>query len=123
MKPGQLVALLGGSGSGKSTIASLLSRFYDVTSGRITIDGIDIRDVTLASLRKNVGVAQQDVFLFSMSIRDNIAYGIPNATMEQIEAAAKSAQIHDFMQTLPYGYDTEVGERAQPSPEARNNDW
>jgi ATP-binding cassette subfamily B protein len=111
VRPGQLVALLGGSGSGKSTIASLISRFYDVTGGRILVDGTDIRDVTLTSLRKNVGVAQQDVFLFSASIRYNIAYGVPDATMEQITAAAKAAQIHDFIQSLPNGYDTWVGER------------
>jgi ABC-type multidrug transport system fused ATPase/permease subunit len=109
--PGQLVALLGGSGSGKSTIASLISRFYDVTGGRILVDGTDIRDVTLASLRKNVGIAQQDVFLFSASIRYNIAYGVPEATPEQIMAAARAAQIHEFIQGLPAGYDTWVGER------------
>ncbi len=111
VQPGQLVALLGGSGSGKSTIVNLISRFYDVSSGRITVDGIDIRDVTLASLRKNVGIAQQDVFLFSATIRDNIAYGVPDANMEQIVAAAKAAQIHDFIQSLPDGYNTWVGER------------
>ncbi len=111
VKPGQLVALLGGSGSGKTTIINLISRFYDATSGSITIDGIDIRDVTLASLRKNVVIAPQDVFLFSATIRDNIAYGAPNASIEQIEAAAKAAQIHDFIKSLPRGYDTWVGER------------
>jgi ATP-binding cassette subfamily B protein len=111
VQPGQLVALLGGSGSGKSTIASLIPRFYDVSSGRITVDGIDIRDVTLVSLRKNVNVAQQDVFLFSATIRDNIAYGAPGASMEQIVEAAKAAQIHNFIQSLPDGYDTWVGER------------
>jgi ABC-type multidrug transport system fused ATPase/permease subunit len=111
VRPGQVVALLGGSGSGKSTIVSLMSRFYDVTSGRITVDGTDIRDVTLASLRKNVVVAQQDVFLYSGTIRDNIAYGAPEATMEGVVAAAKAAQINDFIQGLPNGYDTWVGER------------
>jgi len=110
-QPGQLVALLGGSGSGKSTIASLIPRFYDVSSGRVTIDGIDIRDVTLASLRKNVGVAQQDIFLFSATIRDNIAYGAVNTDMEQIVAVAKAAYLHDFIRSLPDGYDTWVGER------------
>ena len=79
MKPGQLVALLGRSGSGKSTIANLLGRFYDITEGSITVDGVDIRDVTLASLRKNVVAAQQDVFLFSATIKENIAYGAVNA--------------------------------------------
>jgi len=111
VKPGELVALLGGLGSGKSTIAHLLCRFYDVSSGRITIDGIDICDVTLASLRKNVVVAQQDVFLFSATIQDNIAYGAVNADMEQLVAVAKTAYLHDFIQSLPDGYNTWVGER------------
>jgi ABC-type multidrug transport system fused ATPase/permease subunit len=111
VKPGQLVALLGGSGSGKSTIANLISRFYDVTSGHITVDGTDIRDVTLNSLRKNVGISQQDIFLFSGTVRDNIAYGAVDADMQQIEAVSKAAQLHDFIQTLPDGYDTWVGER------------
>jgi ATP-binding cassette subfamily B protein len=111
VQPGQLVALLGGSGSGKSTIASLLSRFYDVTNGRITVDDTDIRDVTLASLRKNVVTAQQDIFLFSSTIRDNIAYGAVDTGMEQVEAVAKAAYLHDFVQSLPDGYDTWVGER------------
>jgi ATP-binding cassette subfamily B protein len=111
VQPGQLVALLGGSGSGKTTIVSLISRFYDVTSGSIAIDGTDIRDVTVASLRKNVGIAQQDVFLYSGTIRDNIAYGAPQATDEQVVAAARAAQIHDFILSLPDGYNTWVGER------------
>jgi ATP-binding cassette subfamily B protein len=111
VQPGQLVALLGGSGSGKSTIASLIPRFYDVSSGRITIDGVDIRDVTLASLRRNVGIVQQDIFLFSATIRDNIAYGAVDADVEQIVAVTKTAQLHDFVQSLPEGYDTWVGER------------
>jgi ABC-type multidrug transport system fused ATPase/permease subunit len=111
VEPGQLVALLGGSGSGKTTIINLISRFYDVTEGSITIDGTDIRDVTLASLRKNVVITQQDIFLFSSTIRDNIAYGAPHSSMEQIEAAAKAAQIHNFVVSLPRGYDTWVGER------------
>jgi len=111
VKPGETVALVGGSGCGKSTIASLISRFYDVSSGRITVDGIDIRDVTLASLRQNVGIAQQDIFLFSATIRDNIAYGAVGADMEQIVAVARSAYLHDFVQSLPDGYDTWVGER------------
>ncbi|MEE8636833.1 MAG: ABC transporter ATP-binding protein [Dehalococcoidia bacterium] len=111
VQPGELVALVGGLGSGKSTIAHLLPRFYDVSSGRITIDGIDIRDVTLESLRRNVGIVQQNTFLFSATIRDNIAYGAVNADMEQIVAAAKAAQLHDFIQSLPDGYETWVGER------------
>ena len=110
-EPGQTIALIGGSGSGKSTITNLVSRFYDVTAGRILLDGVDVRDVTLASLRKNVGTAQQDVFLFSSTIRDNIAYGVPDADMDRIVAAAKAAQIHDFIKGLPDGYNTWVGER------------
>ncbi|UCD08306.1 MAG: ABC transporter ATP-binding protein, partial [Dehalococcoidales bacterium] len=110
-EPGQLIALLGGSGSGKSTIANLISRFYDVTGGSIAVDGIDVRDVTIASLRHNVGISQQDIFLFSGSIRDNIAYGDVDATMEEIEAVSKAAHLHDFIVTLPDGYDTWVGER------------
>ncbi|MDP3879853.1 MAG: ABC transporter ATP-binding protein [Dehalococcoidales bacterium] len=111
VQPGELVALLGGSGSGKSSIAHLIPRFYDVSSGRITIDGVDIRDLTLASLRRNVGIVQQDVFLFSATIRDNIAYGLVKADTAQIEAAAKAAYLHDFITTLPDGYETWVGER------------
>ncbi len=109
--PGQVVALLGATGSGKSTVLNLLARFYDVTAGRITIDGVDIRDVTLASLRRAVGVVLQDVFLFSATIRDNIAYGKPEATDEEVQAAAKAARIHDFIMSLPDGYQTWVGER------------
>jgi ATP-binding cassette subfamily B protein len=110
-RPGQLVALIGGSGSGKSTIANLIPRFYDVTGGRVTIDGTDIRDVTLPSLRQNVGIVQQDVFLFSATIRENIAYGAIDADTEQIAAAAKAARLHDFIESLPEGYNTWVGER------------
>jgi len=110
-RPGQLVALVGGSGSGKSTIASLMPRFYDVTGGSITLDGIDIRDLTLASLRKCVGVVQQDVFLFAATLRENIAYGATTASRQEIEAAAKVARLHDFIRSLPEGYETWVGER------------
>ncbi len=111
VQPGELVALVGESGSGKSTIAHLIPRFYDVSNGCITVDGIDIRDVTIASLRKNVVAVQQDVFLFSATIRDNIAFGTVNASLEQIVAVAKIAHLHDFIQSLPDGYDTWVGER------------
>ena len=110
-KPGQVIALMGPTGSGKTTVVNLMPRFYDVTSGRITIDGIDIRDVTLASLRRAIGTVQQDVFLFSATIRDNIAYGAVGATQEHIEAAARAAHIHDHIAGLPDGYDTWVGER------------
>jgi ATP-binding cassette subfamily B protein len=111
VQPGQLVALIGRSGSGKSTIANLLGRFYDVSEGKIMVDGVDIRDVTLASLRKNVVTAQQDVFLFSATIRENIAYGAVNASMDKIVEVTKTANLHDFIMTLPEGYDTWVGER------------
>ncbi|MGD9143268.1 MAG: ABC transporter ATP-binding protein, partial [Dehalococcoidia bacterium] len=111
IKPGQLVALLGGSGSGKSTVANLLARFYDVSEGKICVDGTDIRDITLASLRRNVVTAQQDVFLFSSSIKENIAYGDVDATLDEIIAVSKTAQLHDFVEALPEGYDTWVGER------------
>ncbi len=111
VKPGQLVALLGQSGSGKSTIANLLARFYDVSGGKILVDGIDIRDVTLASLRRNVVTAQQDVFLFSATVRENIAYGAVNASMDKIVEVAKAAYLHDFIEALPDGYETWVGER------------
>jgi ATP-binding cassette subfamily B protein len=109
--PGKAIALLGPTGSGKTTIVNLMPRFYDVTGGSISIDGIDIRDVTLASLRANIGIIQQDVFLFSATIRDNIAYGAVSATYEQVIEAAKIARIHDFIMSLPDGYDTWVGER------------
>ena len=110
-QPGQLVALLGPTGSGKSTVVNLMPRFYDVTGGRITIDGIDIRDVTLASLRRSIGIVQQDVFLFLDTVRENIRYGRQDASDEEVEEAAKVARIHDFIMTLPEGYDTWVGER------------
>ena len=110
-QPGQTVALLGETASGKSTLINLLPRFYDVTGGAITIDGVDIRSVTLESLRRNVGVILQEPFLFNASIRDNITYGKPDATQEEVIEAAKAAQIHDFIMSLPDGYDTWVGER------------
>jgi ATP-binding cassette subfamily B protein len=111
LEPGETVALVGRTGSGKSTVARLITRFYDVTAGSVTIDGHDVRDVTLASLRDQVGVVLDEPFLFSISIRDNIAYGRPSATAEEVEAAARAANAHDFITRLPEGYDTVVGER------------
>lgn len=108
---GETVAIVGRTGSGKSTIARLAPRFYDVTSGSIQIDGHDIRDLTLTSLREQVGVVLDEPFLFSVSIRDNIAYGRPDASLEEVEAAAKAANAHEFIVDLPEGYDTVVGER------------
>lgn len=108
---GRSIALVGPSGSGKTTICSLLPRFYDVTGGRITIDGKDVRTLTLKSLRSQIGMVQQDVYLFSGTIRENIAYGKPGADMDEIIEAAKRANIHDFIKELPDGYDTFVGER------------
>ena len=108
---GKSIALVGPSGSGKTTICSLLPRFYDVTGGRITIDGKDVRTLTLKSLRTQIGMVQQDVYLFAGTIRENIAYGKPGASMEEIIEAAKRANIHDFIEELPDGYDTFVGER------------
>ena len=108
---GKSVALVGPSGGGKTTICSLLPRFYDATGGRVTVDGQDIRSLTLKSLTSQIGVVQQDVYLFSGSIRDNIAYGKPDATEEEIIEAAKCANIHDFIMELPDQYDTFVGER------------
>jgi ATP-binding cassette subfamily B multidrug efflux pump len=111
VEPGQLVALLGTTGSGKSTIINLLPRFYDVTGGSVLLDGHDVREVTLSSLRSQIGVVLQDALLFSGTVRDNIAYGRPEATREEIEAAAQAAQAAEFIAALPQGYDTVVGER------------
>lgn len=108
---GQTVALLGPTGSGKSTIIRLLPRFYDVTSGKITVDGYDIRDVKIKSMRAQIGIVSQEIFLFATTLKDNIAYGKPDATMEEIVRSAKIARIHEFIASLPKGYDTFVGER------------
>ncbi len=108
---GQVIALLGPTGSGKTTIVNLIPRFYDVTAGAVRFDGVDVRDLTLDALRQQIAVVQQDVFLFSATIRDNLAYGRPDATPDEVEAAARVARIHDFIVSLPQGYDTWVGER------------
>ena len=111
IKAGTNVALVGESGVGKSTICHLIPRFYEILSGKITIDNIDIKDMTLSSLRKNIGIVSQDVFLFTGTIKENIAYGKLDATDEEIYRAAKYANIHDYIMTLEKGYDTQVGER------------
>jgi len=111
IEAGSTIALIGASGSGKTTLASLVPRFYDVGAGRILIDGVDVRDVTRRSLRREVGVISQDPFLFSASVRDNIAFGVPDVAPELVEAAARAAQAHPFIEQLPDGYDTVIGER------------
>jgi ATP-binding cassette subfamily B protein len=110
-EPGQTVAILGRTGAGKSTVINLIPRFYEVSAGRVTVDGHDVRDVTLGSLRAQIGLVLQETNLFSGSIGDNIAYGRPGASRQEIEAAARAAQAHDFIAALPQGYDTIVGER------------
>ncbi len=110
-KPGEAIALLGATGSGKTTIINLLPRFYDPSEGRITIDGYDLRDVTLDSLRSQIGIVLQETTLFSGTIRENIAFGRPDATLEEIQNAAKAAAAHDFIMSFPEGYNTHVGER------------
>jgi ABC-type multidrug transport system fused ATPase/permease subunit len=111
LEPGRTVALIGHTGSGKTSLASLVPRFYDVTDGRLTVDGVDVRDVRLDSLRSAIGVIGQDPFLFSATVRENIAFGRPEATEDEIVAASRAAQAHEFIERLPQGYDTLVGER------------
>ena len=111
IEAGHTVALIGRTGSGKTTLAALLPRFYDATAGRVLVDGVDVRDLERRSLRREIGVISQDPFLFSASVRDNIAFGMPDAPHEAVEAAARAAQAHEFIVELPQGYDTVVGER------------
>ena len=110
-EPGQTVAILGATGSGKSSLVNLIPRFYDVTAGRVTIDGIDVRDVDKDTLRRSIGTALQESLLFSGTIRDNIRYGRPDASEEEVVAAARAAQAHEFITEFPDGYDSEVGQR------------
>jgi ATP-binding cassette subfamily B protein len=110
-EPGQTVALLGSTGAGKSSLVNLIPRFYDVTGGRVTLDDVDVRDVEQAALRSKIGIALQETVLFSGTIRDNIRYGRPEASDDEVLAAAKAAQAHDFIMTLPAGYDTLLGQR------------
>jgi ABC-type multidrug transport system fused ATPase/permease subunit len=111
IEPGRTIALIGHTGSGKTTLTSLVPRFYDVSEGRVTIDGADVRDVRLHSLRREIGVISQDPFLFSTTVRENIAFGAPDATDAEVEEAARLAQSHEFIAELPEGYDTVIGER------------
>jgi ATP-binding cassette, subfamily B, bacterial len=111
LEPGRTVALIGHTGSGKTTLATLVPRFYDTAAGRVTVDGLDVREAKLVSLRRQIGIVAQDPFLFSDTVRENIAFGRPDASQEQIEEAARLAQAHDFVVALPEGYDTVIGER------------
>jgi ABC-type multidrug transport system fused ATPase/permease subunit len=111
IEPGQNVALIGHTGSGKTTLTALVPRFYDVTSGRLEIDGVDVKDIKLPSLRRSIAVISQDPFLFSTTVRENIAFGAPDATDDEVEHAARLAQAHEFVAELPQGYDTVIGER------------
>jgi ATP-binding cassette subfamily B protein len=111
LEAGRIVALIGHTGSGKTTLAALVSRFYDVDRGRVTVDGVDVRDVTLTSLRREIGVIAQDPFLFSATVGENIAFGRPDASEDDVERAARLAQAHEFIAALPEGYDTVIGER------------
>ncbi len=111
VRAGEVVAIVGSSGAGKSTLVHLIPRFFDVTSGRLTIDGRDLRDLTLASLRKQIGIVTQDTILFNDTVRNNIAYGQPHVSLEAVSAAARAARAHDFIETMPEGYDTMIGER------------
>jgi len=110
-KPGETIALLGTTGSGKSSIISLIPRFYDITGGKLTIDGCDVRDIRIECLRKHIGIVHQETFLFSTTIKENIAYGSPTASMDEIENAAKAAEAHDFIASFAEGYNTVIGER------------
>jgi len=111
IRAGEFVALVGASGVGKSTLCALIPRFYEASGGQVLIDGQDVRDITLASLRRNIGVVQQDVYLFAGTVLENLRYGRPGATREEVEAAARRACAHDFIMGLPHGYDTDIGER------------
>ncbi|MBD2207487.1 ABC transporter ATP-binding protein [Calothrix sp. FACHB-1219] len=113
-KPGQMIALVGPTGSGKTTIINLILRFYDVSAGAVEIDGIDVRSVTQASLRRQIGIVLQDNILFSGTVAENIAFGLPHATQAEIEAAAQMANVHEFITSLPQGYSTQLGERGAP---------
>jgi ATP-binding cassette subfamily B protein len=110
-RPGQTVAIVGQTGSGKTTLVKLINRTYDITQGQVLVDGIDVRDWNLEALRRNISIIEQDIFLFSRTIAENISFGLPEATQEQIESAAKAAQAHDFIMEFNEGYQTTIGER------------
>jgi ATP-binding cassette subfamily B protein len=111
IRPGEFVALVGQSGVGKSTLCALIPRFYEATAGRISVDGVDVRDLTLRSLRQSIAVVQQDVYLFAGTVAENLRYGRPGASEDELVAAAKSAHAHDFIMALPHGYATDIGQR------------
>jgi ATP-binding cassette subfamily B protein len=111
IRAGEFVALVGHSGAGKTTLCSLIPRFYEATRGQVLVDGVDVRDLTLASLRRSVGVVQQDVYLFAGTVAENLAYGRPGAGQDEIVEAARKAHAHDFIMALPHGYDTDIGQR------------
>lgn len=111
VQPGQTVALLGATGTGKSSLVHLIPRFYDVTGGTVRVGGVDVREMDLATLRRSIGIATQETVLFSGTVRDNIRYGRPEASDEEVIAAAKVARAHDFIMGFPDGYDTAIGQR------------
>jgi subfamily B ATP-binding cassette protein MsbA len=111
VKAGEVLAIVGSSGAGKSTLVHLLPRFFDLTAGRLLVDGHDVRDVTIASLRSQIGIVTQETVLFNDTVRNNIAYGQPNVAKKEVEAAAKAALAHDFIMEMPDGYETVIGER------------
>jgi subfamily B ATP-binding cassette protein MsbA len=113
VQAGQMIAIVGRSGAGKTTLVNLLPRFYDVGAGSILIDGVDVRDVTLASLRQQIGIVTQETVLFDETVANNIAYGVPGASRGEIEAAARAAHAHEFIGALQHGYETVIGERGQ----------
>jgi ABC-type multidrug transport system fused ATPase/permease subunit len=111
IEKGQTVAILGGTGSGKSSVINLIPRFYDVTRGHVRVDGLDVRHVLLGSLRRHIGIVPQETFLFSATVRENIAFGRPESSQDEVEKVARMAQAHDFITALPKGYETRIGER------------
>ena len=120
MKRGEVIAIVGPSGAGKSSLVNLIPRFFDVTGGRITIDGHDLRDVTIASLRKQIGKVTQETILFNDTVRNNIAYGQPDVPLSRVEEVARMALAHDFILRMPKGYDTMIGEKGRAACRAES---